>query len=214
MRRTLYVLSFIVAVASPILHAQTQRSGGGDSARALQQLQQASAERAKLQADNDSLKKELADLKDKYAKATTSQGALQQRARELEQASSRQQATSKDASETLERNKVQLQELIGKFRETTQSLKTVETENSSLKAQLDSQERSNKTCVDRNAGLYFLNDEILQKMADRGFWTKASEHEPFTNIARTRLDNLIDDYRYRVEELRVTKQSSAGASAR
>lgn len=192
---------------------QTQRSGS-DSARVMQQLQQATAERTKLQADNDGLKKELEELKEKYAKTTAAQSSLQQKAREAELASTRQQTTGKDTSEALEKSKAQLQELIGKFRETAQSLKTTETDNTNLKTQLETQERTYKTCVDRNAGMYFLNDEILRRMEDRGFWSKLSEHEPFTKIARTRLENLIDDYRYRVEELRVTKQNSASANAR
>jgi hypothetical protein len=36
-------------------------------------------------------------------------------------------------------------------------------------------------------------------------YTKVSADEPFTKITRTRIENLADEYRQRVQELRVKK---------
>jgi hypothetical protein len=89
----------------------------------------------------------------------------------------------------------------------------VETDRDQLRAQALTQERDLKTCVDRNAGMYLLTDEILRKVADRGMWSSLTEKEPFTKLSRTRLDNLIEDYRYRVDELRVKDKPAAAAAA-
>ena len=202
-------LALVSAIFLPNLAAaQTQRAGN-DNARVMQQLQQMTAERSKLQQDNAAMKKELEELQAKYAKTSADQAALQQRARELEVTSTRQQSASKDTTDALERSRTQLQELIGKFRETAATLQSVETDRDQVKAKLTAREREFKSCVDRNAGLYFLNDEILRRLEDHSMWSSLKEKEPFTKISRTRLENLIDDYRDRVEELRIAKQSTA-----
>ena len=104
-----------------------------------------------------------------------------------------------------------MQELVTKFREMAGTLREVETERGAFKSQLAARERDYKVCVDRNIGLYEINNEILGRMEERGFWSKVAEREPFTRLKRTQIENLIDDYRYRVEELRLEKQQQAQA---
>lgn len=180
---------------------QTQRSGN-DAARVMQQLQQATAERGKLEQENLGLKKELEALKADQAKVSAEQKRLQQRTRELEAASGRSESTNAADKEALEKTRAQLQELVGKFRETGQSLKEVETDRDRLRAEQASRQRDFQTCVDRNAQFYLLGDELLQRLENRGVWSSLRDQEPFTQLSRTRLENLIDDYRYRLDELR------------
>jgi chaperonin cofactor prefoldin len=184
--------------------AQTQRSGN-DVARVMQQLQQVSAEKTRLQTENDALKKQLEEVKAKASKAGPDQGVVQQQKRELDASNARQ----KESAEAMEQLRTKMQDLIGKFRETATQLQTVEADREQLKAAIAVQEREYKSCVDRNAGLYFLSDEILRRLENRSVWSKLSEKEAFTRISRTRMENLIDDYRDRVEELRVSRKRVA-----
>lgn len=181
---------------------QVQRSGN-DAARVMQQLQQATAEKVQAQAENAKLKTEVEDLKSQLAKASTALTASEQRAKKVTAGSAKDTTAVQEANETLAKTRTQMQELVSKFRETGQILKEVETDRDQLRAQVSTQERDLKTCVDRNAGLYLLNDEVLHHLENRGAWSSLTEKEPFIKISRTRLENLIDDYRYRVEELRV-----------
>jgi chromosome segregation ATPase len=198
----------VLVLTSLIAEAQTQRSGN-DSTRIVQQLQQVTAEKSKLQQDNDALKKELDELKAKATQAGAEQARLQQRARELELASSRLQNKTGNNDEALEKSRTQLQELIGKFRETAQTLKDVETERDVLRTTQGTKERELATCVDKNAQLYLLGNEVLDRMGNQGVWSALTDKEPFTRLSRTRLENLIDDYRYRVDELKLgTKRVS------
>ena len=48
-------------------------------------------------------------------------------------------------------------------------------------------------------------------MASRGFWSAVGEREPFTKLKRVELENLIDDYKYRADELRLEQQQQAQA---
>jgi uncharacterized protein YlxW (UPF0749 family) len=192
--------------------AQTQRTGSAD-ARMQQQLQQLSNERIALQAENARLKQELEQLKKDLDKTSAARSTLEKRAHLLEATASRGEASGKQAEEQLERARAQMQELIAKFRETAQSLRDVETQHATTKTQLAMREREIKTCIDRNAGLYNLNVEVLDRMDDRGFWSALSQREPFTQLKRVQLENLIDDYKYRADELRLEQEKKEQSTA-
>jgi chromosome segregation ATPase len=203
MNRAIVTLTLCLMAASS--QAQVQRSGNAD-ARVAQQLQQLANEKVALQAENNKLKQELEQVKAQLQKSSSTAKELENRNRVLQASSASRTTNNQQAEEQLERTRAQMQELVAKFRETAQTLRDVETDRATAKSQLAAKEREYKVCVDRSAGLYELNDEVLDRMEDRGFWSQLAEREPFTRLKRTQLENLIDDYRYRVEELRVEKQ--------
>ena len=203
-------LALIFSCAGSMAHAQVERSGNAD-ARVMQQVQQLTAERASLQADNAKLKQELEQLKKDLQKSAAEKSAAENRAKALTANATREQASSEQAEEQLERNKAQLQELVTKFRETANTLRDVESDRATAKSDLAGRERELKTCVDRNAGLYNLNAEVLDRMENRGFWSNVAEREPFTKLKRVELENLIDGYKYRADELKLETQKRAQA---
>lgn len=194
-------------------NAQVQRSGNAD-ARVSQQLQQLTSERSALQAENTKLKQELEQVKAQLQKTGTTTKALENRNRALEAAAGRGTAASQQAEEQLERSRAQMQELVTKFRETAQTLRDVETERGAVQGQLATKEREFKTCVDRNAGLYNLNAEVLDRMENRGFWSSVAEREPFTRLKRVELENLIEEYKYRADELRLEQRQKQQQQAK
>ena len=204
-RMTLGAVSLLLAFGAV---GQVQRSGDAN-ARVVQQLQQLTAEKAAAQAETAKLKTEVDNLKAQLTKATSALSASEQRAKQVAAGTSAKEAAAmQEINDALSRSRSQTQELLGKYRETAQALKDVEIDRGQLRAQASTQERDLKTCVDRNAGMYLLTDEILRKVEDRGVWSSLTEKEPFTKISRTRLENLIDDYRYRVDELRVKDKTA------
>jgi biotin operon repressor len=190
-----------MAATAPVF-GQAVRSGS-DNARAAQQMQQSAAERTALQADNAKLKDEVADLKKKLDQAATAGAAAAARAKQSDAAVARAADSGKQVAEALEKSRAQMQELIARFRATALDLKTVETDRNTLRSEQDSLSRNYGTCVERNVGLYQVGREALERLGQRGIFSKVSESEPFTQIARARLENLIDDYRSRLDELRV-----------
>lgn len=180
--------------------AQTTRSGSGD-AQVVQQLQQLTRERASLQQENTRLKQQLAEAQQKLDSASTHGSALAQRAKAAEAASSRLAASSASSTEDAARTKAQLQELVTKFRTTAQTLKDVETERNTLRQQAQVSERQLATCRAHNVELLTINDEILVRLENTGFWSKLAADEPFTRLKRTQLENLALEYRARATEL-------------
>lgn len=197
-------------MAGSTVQAQTERSGNAD-ARIMQQMQQLTSERVSLQTENSKLKQEIEQLKKDLKAAGAERTVAENRAKALAANATRGEASAKQAEEQAERNKEQLQELVTKFRETANTLRDVETDRATIKSQLAAQEREHKTCVDRNAALYNLNSEVLDRMEHRGFWSGVAEREPFTKLKRVQLENLIDDYKYRADELKLESEKQAKA---
>jgi DNA repair exonuclease SbcCD ATPase subunit len=206
-------LAGIVAVAllaaAATASAQTQRSGS--DTRAMQQVQQLAGERAALQSENAKLKDELDQARKDLVKATADKASLENKVRAGAADAGRDAASAKQSQAEVERLRAQLQELVTKFRETAQNLRDIEGDRVAARSELRTQERELKTCIDRNAGLYNLNTEVLDRMANRGFWSAVGEREPFTKLKRVELENLIDDYKYRADELRLEQQQAQTA---
>jgi chromosome segregation ATPase len=202
------LLACLAAAGAPAQVQRSSGSGGGGAggdaaaARLQQQLQMLTATKAESDAAAAKLRQENESLKQQLQKATEDQGSLQQRATVLEAATQRGARVEKESAIEMGRLKGQMQELLTRFRETAQNLKDVETDRNRVLGVVAAREQDIKACGDRNAKLYQLNSEILDRMENRGFWAAVAEHEPFTQIARTRLENLADDYRERAGEQR------------
>jgi DNA repair exonuclease SbcCD ATPase subunit len=207
---TSLLLAAVTAVTVAPAQGQTTRSGG-DNVRAMQELQQLAAERTAQQAENAKLKDEVADLNRRLEKATAEAAAVSARAKQSELAAGRGAESSKQANDALDKSRAQMQELIARFRETALDLKAVETDRNTLRGQLEARGPEYDTCVEHNEGLYEVGREALDRLDRHGFLSKVSESEPFTQLARARLNNLIDDYRQRLEELRLKQSNKAVA---
>jgi chromosome segregation ATPase len=174
----------------------------------MQQIQQLSTERMQLQADNAKLKTQAEALQKQLDAANAARTAAETKVKRLEGGASKE-ATAQANAEQLERSRAQMQELIAKFRETAQTLRDSETDRNGLKGQIDSRDKEFAKCVDSNVGLYTLNTEVLDRLEHHGFWSSVSESEPFTRLARTRLENLIDDYRERALQMKMSANAKS-----
>lgn len=193
----------LIAVAGLPAGAQTVRSGS-ENARAMQQIQQLTAERAALTAENERLKQQLEESRrEASAGSKAEEQALARRARTAEENASRLLAARNAESEEAARTRGQLEELVGKFRETAGTLKEVEKQRDELRGRLASAEQGLETCRAHNAELLQMNEEVLVRLEQTGFWTKLAADEPFTRLKRTQLENLAADYRVRAGELAV-----------
>jgi chromosome segregation ATPase len=198
------------ACLNPV-RAQVQRSGGGESQKIMQQYQQLAAERTSLQVQVAQLQKDLEAAKADAAAAKKERDALKAHAggsaAAIAQAAAAQQAARQAAEQSLEQSKLRMTELVARFRETAQNLKEAETGRTKALQELSERSRAFDVCADNNLQLYEISHEVLDRYEHVGLFAKVSAVEPFTKITRTRIDNLVDDYRARAEELRLKKRS-------
>jgi septal ring factor EnvC (AmiA/AmiB activator) len=189
--------------------AQTARSGGAQNNQLVQQLQQLASERTSLQAENARIKKELAEMTKERDSLKQGRVALDRRAQVSEAAIARSAQEKADAEGEAGKLKERMQELIAKFRETAQTLRDVETERSAFKQSLETKDGELKACVARNASLYELNDEVLTRFEEQGTFSRLASAEPFTKLKRVQLENLVEDYRYRADEQKISATPAA-----
>jgi chromosome segregation ATPase len=195
-------------LAAPALHAQTQRSGGGEAQKFMQQYQQLAGEKTALQAQLAQMKKDLDAAQSELAATKKERDALKGRssvsAAEAAQLA-RANESKESAEKSLEQNKQRTAELVERFKETIATLKGVESDRATLqKDNADLTAKYDKCAVD-NEQLYQIGNTVLDRYDRVGLFTKVSSVEPFTRLTRTRIDNLVIEYRARADELRLKK---------
>ena len=198
------VLSLVGFCNSSTTLAQVQRSGGANAQLAAQ-YQQAIAERAQLQADNEKLKKQLEDAKKQTDAATKQLATLKASAATAVSQLAAAQATGQSSAQSLEQTKSRMQELLGRFRDTAATLRIVEAERTQLQQQLAESKSKYDVCAERNYQLFQVDSEVLDKYEHESPFSRAARAEPFTRIKRTQIENFVDEYRERAEELRLQK---------
>jgi len=179
----------------------------------MQQYQQLAVERTALQAEYSKLKKELEDSKKEQASLTQQLVALKVNANGKQSALLAVQALNASTTQTLEQTKAKIQELVARFREMAVTLRDTETDRNALKTELAAAHTEFDRCVERNYQLYEVNREILDRYEHQGVLSVLGRAEPFTRIKRSQIENLVDEYRTRAQELRLQKQPAAAGGA-
>jgi chromosome segregation ATPase len=197
----------VMMLAMNTVHAQTARTGGGASAQLLQQLQQLASERTSLEAENAKLKKDLEVVRKDRDAFKTVQQSLDRRAKTSEVSLKASLAQRESSERELAQTKDKLQQLIGKFRETIQTMRDLESEHTTTKQTLATRDKELGVCIDRNLALYKINQEVLSHLENQSVWTRVAQTEPFTKIKRVQLENLVDDYKERADEQRMSGSS-------
>lgn len=185
-------------------YAQAQRSGG-ETQKMMQQYQQLAAERTSLQAQVAQLQKDLNTANADLVAVKKERDNLKGNAGTAAAAVERAKLSKQSADQTLEQSKQRMAELVAHYRDTAQSLKEAETDRAGVRRELSERNAAFDTCANDNLQLYEINKEVLDRYEHVGLFTKAAATEPFTRISRTRIQNLVDGYRARAEELRAAK---------
>ena len=209
---TLLALAILIQASGPA-SAQAARSGGAPNAQLMHQMQQLASERTALQAENARVKKEIEDLRKERDQLKSGRQAVDQRSQVNAAALARSNAQRDSTEQELTQLKAKTQELVAKFRETVETLRTVESEQTTTTQTLASRDRELKTCVDRNVALYNLNSEVLTRFEKQSTWSRVARAEPFTQIKRVELENLVDGYKDRADDQRLPPAAGAAAPA-
>jgi chromosome segregation ATPase len=187
------------------VYAQVQRSGGGEVQKFMQQYQQVSAEKTALQAQLAQMKKDLDAAHAELAAVKKERDAAKAHVGVSPVAIAQANSAKEAADRNLEQSKQRMAELVGRFRETATNLKDAEADRAKLRKDLAERNSAFDACALNNMQLYEVNRDILDRYEHVGLFTKVSADEPFTKITRTRIENLVDEYRARAQELRVKK---------
>jgi chromosome segregation ATPase len=205
--------TLLLLVHAGVATAQVQRTGGGAAnAQLAAQYQQVVTERAQLQADNEKLKKQLDDLKKELETAKRQLAVSSANAGTAATQLAAAQAASQSATQSLDQTKARMQELITRFRETAVALKGVESDRSQLQQESTQTKADLSRCVERNAQLYQVDTEVLDRYEHQSAFSYMARGEPFTRLKRTQVENFAEEYRERAQELKMRRDDQAGAA--
>jgi chromosome segregation ATPase len=207
------ILAFCAAAACLPVQAQVERSGGGETQRIMQQYQQLAAEKTSLQAQVAQLQKDLDAAKTDLAATKKERDSLKARAggaAAAVAAVAQANASREAADKNVEAYKQRMTEIVARFRETATNLKDVESDRAKARKDLDDRNAAYDKCAENNLRLFEITGDVLNRYEHVGLFTRTSASEPFTRITRTRIENLVDDYRARALEDRASKRKPGG----
>ena len=186
-------------------HGQSQRTGGGETQKFMQQYQQMATEKTALQAQVAQMKKDLDAANVELAAVKKERDAAKEHVG-IPPAALVQANGAKEAAErSLEQSKQRMTELVARFRETATNFKEVEADRAKLRKDLAERDSAFDTCAVDNMKLYEITGEVLDRYEHVGLFTRASAAEPFTKLTRTRIDNFAVEYREKAQALQVKK---------
>lgn len=191
--------------------AQQARDDGG-AARLQAMVSQLTAERTQLQAENKDVKAKLEAANGELKKIRDQNADLTKRLSQSETSLAQSSASNTRSTEQNTQLRSRMDELVKQFRETIENLKKTELERNDLKTMLAAREAVLGTCVTNNDKLFATGNEILDRYEAKGCFASAREKEPFTQLKRVQLQNLVDEYRWKLEDEHLPDASRGAVS--
>ncbi len=178
--------------------------------RAQAAQKQAEEARAALETEKGKLADQLKEAESKASRTAGTAARERKRAdelqRSLDEAARAREGLQKDKetlSARLADTEKQLREALADLARTRASLAERDAE---LVQSKDFGARENAARVDaedKNARLYGLARELIDKYRSQGFWDAVKRKEPFTGLKQVEVENLLEGYRDRADEARV-----------
>jgi chromosome segregation ATPase len=176
-------------------------SAAREQVRKLQQsLRAAEQEKATLLQDKTKLE---ADAKDVAGKLDSAKRAGVAAKKQLATLSDELQTSKSEAAELKRR----LEEMTAKEQGTAQRLQVSEMDIRKLQGELKLSRGEMASCEAKNLALYGYGRDLLAKYEGKGVWTSLKAAEPFTQLERVKIENVLEEYR---DKLDAEKLAAAG----
>lgn len=192
---------------------QARAPAGGQSAQLQQMIARLNQEKVALAAENGRLKQDLRDAEEQGEKAEKAlkkeRAATAGLKQQLSQSNAQGDATKRSFDELKER----FETLVTQYRATVEVLRGVEGKASNLSEQVSDYAVRVKQCEDNNETMYTLNLELLDRYETKGFFDSIAQAERFTGLRRARVQNMMDDYRYLSEDMRLKYEGDTNDEA-
>jgi len=193
------ILSYVI-----VLLVTTTASGlAADDARVQQALRNMATRLRAAETERDNLQSAKAECDQEKKVAAERLDALTKQAK----ADSQALATAKEQLTQKETENTQLQDAIQKLQQTQTRAVEIAQKSETARTQLANQVIELKRKVaDReakNLALYKLANEILKRYEHFGLGDALAAKEPFTGVARVKLENLVQDYQDKIADQQV-----------
>ena len=205
-RGFLMVGGLTLLCASP-LHAANKKDPNKEAQRRMQmQMKQVQDEKAVVEQEKAVLGKELETLKKKTGEIESSVARA-----------NRSRAAAEKEGEALKQVKVELNEKIMQLekqfgenqlslRDTRQSLQQETSQKQRLEQSLGVRDKELGSCETKNKKLYQYQVELINRAQNRGSLDSLLEREPLTQLRRVEIENLLEEYRDKIDNEQIVKR--------
>lgn len=150
------------------------------------QLSAAQKEKAALAVQVDDLKMQISELGSKSAA--------------LEKKSGGQRKQFAELTEKFQETDKNLQQMTQQYSEANKTLQQVQKEKEQEQKRLSG---DIQVCEKKNAGLYQISVELMDKYQSKGIFTSLLQAEPFTQLERVKVQNLLQEYKDKADAAKV-----------
>ena len=102
----------------------------------------------------------------------------------------------------------QLAALTDRQRESAGQLAERETQLKRLQQDLETSKAANASCEGKNLKLYQYSQALLDQYRRKGVWAALAQKEPVTGIREVGIENVVEEYRSKLDDQRVAPQST------
>ena len=198
------LLSALMLLAAAPAQAANKRDPNKEALRRMQiQVQQAEDEKAALEQDKAALGKELDMLKKKTGELASSAARANQGKAKLEKEAEALRQDKAALSEQVAQLKQDLGDSQKALHDTRQSLQQETSEKQRLAQNLATQDKAVEACETKNRMLYRYDVELINRAQRRGSLETFLEAEPVLGLKRVQIENLLEEYRDKVDAQRV-----------
>jgi chromosome segregation ATPase len=220
------LLTMLALFASTPNHAQQDQEDkrAREALRRLQlQQREFNEEKAKLAEEKASLEKELAsktkELKDLQARigrvesgSRKTEVGLKAKSMELDRKNAELEALAARFAQEQEKNRGLSAELAKRLEEIGQKDSQGNLLASQVRVQREivgRQAQMIDACEEKNLALYQVSNELLERYRNKGVLAALKQAEPFTGIAKVRMENLWQEYRDKLDTRKIEKAALA-----
>ncbi|MBI3433129.1 MAG: hypothetical protein HY018_13075 [Hydrogenophilales bacterium] len=200
-------LLLCMAVVAPHAEASDKKASREREAlrRVQQQLSQAQGDLAAAEQEKTRL---TADLEKAQASSKAEEGKVASLQHGLGTSKQQLASVSNELAQvkgTLATTAQQLAETRKTLAETAQTLQQTESEKRRLETVKASNERDIASCEHKNLALYEVGRSLMDRFEHKSCGEILSEKEPFTGIRKVETENLMEEYRDKLDEQKLVK---------
>jgi chromosome segregation ATPase len=204
-------------ICADAVGAEPKAADGGQAIKKAQgMIRQLSQEKSALEAEKTAWLNEKAQLEAKLKTLEDSVRKLQPLQAEVEQYKSTLEVTKSSLDAQLEAERQQRQALLQKHNDVVVKANAINADNQLLVQAVKEREQWIAQCTASNTALRNVNQDVLKKYQDKGFFQQLGELDVLTGIGSIESETAVEDYRYKLQQLKITpfkgRESAAPAA--
>ena len=202
---------FLTAAIFMACFAATAALAGTDADK------EAKHEMRKLQAQLSAVQKEKADLAAQLEEIKKQLGDLGAKSAALEKKSGGQKKQFAELTAKLQESDANLQKMTQQYSDTVKAMQQIQKEKEQVQKEKEQEQKmlsgDVRVCEKKNADLYRISTELLEKYQSKGVFTALLQAEPFTQIEKVKVENVLQEYKDKADAAKIAA-SKKPASAK